>query len=180
MRNGAATSAANTAGSAAGAYGANAGGIGANLIPFATRQMTNPQGMSQRDIGAQITQGLAGTGGATAGLTGAATHMAGESRNPMGFSGALDAAAMSRDKGNAMVGEKVAANNADVKLKQQSDAGDMLGKLYGMSANAQTGEAGVQAKDIEASQQMPSWMTAGLDLSKDAAGVYAAKLRGSG
>jgi hypothetical protein len=150
--------AANTAGTAAGGYGATAGGIGANVIPFLTRQLTNPQGESQRDIGSQLTQSLAGTGGATAGLTGAAGKMSMDGRNPVGFSGALDVAAMQRDKGNAMAGEKVAANNAEVKLNQQSTAGADLSKLYGMSTQAQGEQAGVQAKDLQTANQLtPAW-----------------------
>ncbi len=150
--------AANTAGQAAAGYGSTAGSINANLTPFLTRQMDNPQGMSQRDVGAQVTAGLAGTGGATAGLTGAVGKMGADTRNPKGFSGALDAAAQQRDKGNAMVGEKIAANNADVKLNQQSTAAGDLSKLYGMNTAAQTGEAGVQAKDLDAANQItPGW-----------------------
>jgi hypothetical protein len=164
--------AANTAGSAAGSYGSTAGGIGANVIPFETRQLTNPTGLSQRDIGARITQGLAGTGGATAGLTGAAGKMGMDTRNPVGFSGALDAAAMQRDKGNAMVGEKIAGDNSEVKLNQQSQAASNLGKLYGMSSEAQTGEAGVQAKDLQTANEMPPWLTAALSLGKDATSVF--------
>ena len=106
----------NTANQNAAQYGSNAASIGANLTPFYTRQMTNPQGISQRDIGAQLTSSLAGTGGATSGLTGAAGKMSADTRNPMGFSGALDAAAQQRDKGAAQTGAKIAASNADTKL----------------------------------------------------------------
>lgn len=145
-----AANAASTAATTAGQYGAQAQGIGANLTPFLTRQMTNPQGMSQRDIGAQLTSTLAGTGGATAGLTGAASKMGADTRNPMGFSSALDAAAMQRDKGNAMAGEKIAANNADVKLEQQKQAASGLSGLYGMDVRGQTENAAQQAPDINA------------------------------
>ena len=166
--------AANTAGAAAGQYGATAGGIGANLVPFSTRQMTNPQGESQRDIGAQLTAGLAGAGGATAGLTGAAGKMGMTTRNPMGFSAALDQAAMQRDKAGAGVAEGVAAKNVGVKLNQQTDAASLLGKLYGTSAGAQTGEAGVQAKDLETANQLTPAMQAFLALGKDASSVAGA------
>jgi hypothetical protein len=142
--------------------------------------MTNPTGMSQRDIGAQITQGLAGTGGATAGLTGAAGKMGMDTRNPMGFSGALDAAARSADKGNAMVGEKIAANNADVKLNQQNTASGDLSRLYGMAANAQTGEGEVQAKDLQTANQMPPWLSGILSIGQDATRLAAAKMNGGG
>jgi hypothetical protein len=138
------------AGQTAGNYGAQAGGIAANLVPQLTRQMQNPQGMSQRDIGAQLTMGLAGAGGATSGLTGAADKMGEVTRNPMGFSAALDAAARARDKAAAGVGEGVAARNADVKLNQQSDAERGLTGLYGIDANSQLGAQRNQAADIDA------------------------------
>ncbi len=149
-----AKAAANTAGAAAGGYGAQAGGIGANLVPFLTRQMNNPQGYSQRDVGAQLTASLAGAGGATSGLTGAAGKMAADTRNPMGFSSALDAAAMQRDKAAAGTGERIAANNADVKLKQQQQAQQGLSGLYGMDVRGQSDLSGVQAKDLETANQL--------------------------
>ena len=146
----AARQAASTAATTAGTYGAQAGGIGANLVPQLTRQMQNPQGYSQRDVGAQLTNALAGAGGATSGLTGAAGKMAVDTRNPMGFSSALDAAAMQRDKAAAGAGERVAANNADVKLKQQQEAEQGLGNLYGVNTRAQIESQGQVAPDINA------------------------------
>ena len=145
-----ASNAAGTAATTAGGYGSQAGGIAANLVPFETRQMTNPTGESQRDIGAQLTAGLAGTGGATAGLTGAAGKMGMTTRNPMGFSSALDAAAMQRDKAAAGVGERVAANNVGVKLNQQKDAASTLGGLYGTDVKAQLESQGQVAPDVNA------------------------------
>lgn len=150
----AAANAANTAATTAGTYGGLAGGIGANVVPFLTRQMTNPQGYSQRDIGAQLTNALAGAGGATSALTGAAGKMAVNTRNPMGFSAALDAAARQRDKAAAGAGENIAARNADVKLKQQQEAVQGLSGLYGMDVRAQLESQGQVAPDIN------SWMNA--------------------
>ena len=106
--------------------------------------------MSQQDIGAQLTNGLAGAGGATAGLTGAAGKMAATTRNPMGFSSALDSAARSRDMAAAKTSEGVAANNADVKLKQQQDAASGLSGLYGMSSKAGIESQGQVAPDVNA------------------------------
>ena len=170
--------AANTAGQAAAGYGSTAGGINANLTPFLTRQMDNPQGMSQRDVGAQVTAGLAGTGGATAGLTGAAGKMGADTRNPMGFSGALDAAAQQRDKGDAMVGEKIAAGNADTKLQQQSQAASGLGRLYGMNTEAQDRASGQIAPDINAAANanktgwVQNGLLAGMQTGVDLSQIY--------
>ena len=163
-----------TAATTAGNYGAQAGGIGASLVPQLTRQMDNPQGYSQRDVGAQLTAGLAGAGGATAGLTGAAQKMGADTRNPMGFSSALDAAAMQRDKAAAGVGERVASNNADVKLKQQQEAEQGLSGLYGMDTRAQTENAGQVAPDINAQVNAgkSGWLQNGEGMLDTAGGIF--------
>jgi len=148
-----ASGAATTAGQTAAGYGANASTIGSQLVPFATRQLNNPSGMSQADIGAQLTAALAGAGGATSGLTGAAGKMGMTTRNPMGFGSALDAAARSRDKAAAGVSEGVAAKNADVKLDQQSNAAKILGGLYGTDVSGQLGAQRNQTADINAEVQ---------------------------
>jgi hypothetical protein len=145
-----ASQAQSAAGTAAGNYGAQAGTIGAQLLPFETRQLTNPQGMSQRDIGSQLTAGLAGSGGATSGLTGAAGAEGMRTRNPMGFSAALDSAARSQDKAAAGVSEGVAANNANVKLGQQDTAQKTLAGLYGTDVSGQLGAQRNQTGDIDA------------------------------
>ena len=164
--------AANTAGTTAGQYGATASGIAANLVPALTRQMNNPQGFSQRDTTAQLAAAQAGTGGATAGLTGAADKNGAVTRNPMGFSAALDAAARQRDKGNAMAGEKVAANNANVKIGQQQDAQKGLEGLYGTAGKLQTESASNQTADIlaqlKAKQQ--GWIQNWDEINKDIGG----------
>lgn len=172
----AASQAANVAGTTAGQYGAQAGSIGANLVPTLTRQMTNPQGYSQRDIGAQLTNALAGAGGATSGLSGAAGKMAGTTRNPMGFSSALDSAARSRDKAAAQTSEGVAAKNADVKLQQQQQAESGLAGLYGTDVNAQIGAQRNQTADINAETEAgkSGWLqniTSGLGTLSGAAGT---------
>ncbi len=147
---GQAQSAATTAADTGAGYGATASGIGANLIPYESRQLTNPSGYSQQDIGAMLSAGLAGAGGATAGLTGAADKMGMTTRNPVGFSGALDSAARARDKAAASTSEGVAANNAGVKLNQQSQAGDLLSKLYGTNVQAQNEATGQVSQDVNA------------------------------
>ena len=143
-----ATNAATTAGGSAATAGSTAGGIGANLIPYETQQMLHPTGFSQRDIGARLTSAMAGTGGATAGLTGAAGKMGTTTRNPMGFSSALDSVARSRAKGVAGESADTAAENAKVKLGQQSDAAKGLSGLYGTNLEAQSKFDTNQTDDI--------------------------------
>lgn len=145
-----AKNAATTAGNTASGYNSQASTIGSQLIPFESRQLQNPSGMSQQDIGAQLAASAAGAGGATSGITGAASKMGAATRNPMGFSAALDSAARQRTAAEAKGSEQIAANNAGVKLNQQQEAGSMLGNLYGMSSKAGAENAGIQTGDINA------------------------------
>jgi hypothetical protein len=145
-----ANNAATTAGNTAAGYGAGASTISSNLVPFETRQLTNPSGYSQQDIGSMLTKGLAGAGGATAGLAGAASKNAATARNPMGFSAALDAAARSRDKAAASTSEGIAADNAGVKMNQQQQAGDILGKMYSTDVSGQNSASSQIAPDVNA------------------------------
>lgn len=142
--------AATTAGNTAAGYGANANSIGSQLVPYLSRQLQNPSGLSQQDIGAQLTAGLAGSGGSNSGLAGAASKMGATTRNPMGFSAALDAAAQQRDKAAAGTSEGIAAKNANVKLQQQADASKGLSGLYGMDTQAQSDAMRNQTGDINA------------------------------
>lgn len=144
----AAGNAATTAANTSSGFGSSASTIGSQLVPYMQRQLTNPSGYSQQDIGAQLTNALAGAGGATAGLAGAASKNAATSRNPMGFSAALDAASRNRDKAAASSAEGIAANNANVKLGQQSDAAKALQGLYGTDVSAQNAAAGQVSDDI--------------------------------
>ena len=97
-----------------------------------------------------LSSGLAGAGGATAGLTGAAGKMGMTERNPMGFSAALDSAARSRDKAAASTSEGITAKNAGVKMEQQSQAGDLLSKLYGTNVQGQNDATRQIAPDVNA------------------------------
>jgi hypothetical protein len=145
----AASNAATTAGNNAAGYNSTASTISSNLTPYLTRQLTNPQGMSQRDVQNIITQKMAGAGGSTAGLYGAASAQAGRTNNPMGFSAALDASARAAQKGVASTGSDVASQNAQTKLSQQSQAASGLGSLYGSASGAGAQWGNVQAKDLE-------------------------------
>jgi hypothetical protein len=100
--------------------------------------------------------------------------MAAGTRNPMGFSSALDQAAMQRDKGTAQTGEKVAAENAQVKLGQQQQGAQGLDKLYGMDVGAQTANESQVSQDIlarmKASQNgwIQNWGAVADDVTKSA------------
>jgi hypothetical protein len=149
-----ANNAANAASSTASGLGAGASNISSALIPQLTRQLTNPAGYSQQDIGSMLSSGLAGSGGATAGLTGAAGKMGMTERNPNGFSAALDSAARTAGKTNAGISEGISANNAGVQQQQQSQAGSLLSSLYGTDVSGQNAAAGQVAKDAQIGNSM--------------------------
>lgn len=180
----AAQNAAATAGNTAAGYNSTASGIGGSLIPFESRQLQNPSGMSQQDIGAQLAASAAGAGGATSGLTGAAGKMAATTRNPMGFSSALDSAARQRTAAEAKGSEQIAANNANVKLDQQNQAAGALGNLYGMSSKAGVENADAQTGDINAqvNASKTGWLQnaeGGLDTLSGGVNSYANLLKAS-
>lgn len=174
--------AATTAGNTAAGYNSTASGIGGSLIPFESRQLQNPSGMSQQDIGSQLAASAAGAGGATSGLQGAASKMGATTRNPMGFSSALDSAARQRTAAEAKGSEQIQANSADVKLNQQQQAGSALGNLYGMSSKAGAENSGQQASDINAQVNAGNsgWLQQGMGVLNSLNGAAGTALGGFG
>src|ERR1700753_3343429 len=177
---GQAQQAATTAANTASVYGASAGNIGSALVPKLMQQMNNPSGYSQQDIGAQLTNALAGAGGANAALAGTAAKTAATMRDPMGFSAALGDAARSRDKAAASASEGIAAKNADVKLQQQQSAAAQLSGLYGTDVGAQNDQSGQVSRDVDAevSANNSGWLQNALNVMNtiSGAGMSAAKL----
>ncbi len=131
-------------------YGSNAAQIGSAVTPTLIRNMNNPMGMSQKDVGAIQTNALAGAAGAGSGLAGTAGKFGMATRNPMGFSSALDASARAGAKGAAGVASGTAAENAKVKLGQQQDAEKELGSLYGTNVDAQMKAQGLDVDAVNA------------------------------
>ena len=146
--------AAQQAGSTAQGYGAQAAGVSSNLLPFLTRELTNPQGFSQQQMGAQLGAAEAGAGGATSGLTTEANLASARNRNSGGFSGALDQAARTQGKTVAGASEGIAANNANLQQQQQQDAASGLANQKSMDQNAQLKAMGIQPQDLEAQSQL--------------------------
>jgi hypothetical protein len=145
-----ASTAATTSQNTSNGLGAQGSTISSSLVPFESRQLQNPAGYSQQDVSSMLTAGLAGAGGATAGLAGAASQNAATSRNPNGFSAALDAASMNRAKAAASTSEGIAANNANVKLQQQQQAAGTLAGMYGTDVSGQNAASGQIAADSQA------------------------------
>jgi hypothetical protein len=163
---------ANTATATGSGYNSVAQGIGNNLVTNLTRQMNNPQGFSQRDQTAQLNNAVAGAGGATSGLTGAASKEGAVTRNPMGFASALDAAARSRDKAAAGAGERVASNNATLKAKQMEDAQRGLGEMYGTAGKLGSENTGQANTDLltRLKANTQGWQQNWQQLNKDIGG----------
>lgn len=145
-----ALNAANTAGSVGAGYGANAATASSALMPFLTRELSNPQGYTQQQTGAMLDAAEGGAGGATAGLTTEANLASARARNSGGFSGALDEAARQKDKALAGTSEGIAANNANLQQQQQQSAAKGLAGEQGMDQNAQLRAMGLIPKDVNA------------------------------
>lgn len=128
--------------------GNNAASSYATLNPFLQNELRNPQGYSQQDLTSQLSAAEAGTGGATAGITGQANLQAARTRNASGFGSALDAAARSRQQAMAGQSEGIAANNADLKQKQEQSAASGLQGLFGTNLSAQNADLNNQNNAI--------------------------------
>jgi hypothetical protein len=150
LQTGQATNTYNTATNNAATYGGDASQIGGTLTPFLTQRLLNPTGYSQGDMGAMLANAFGSAGGATSGITGQANLQAGRSRNDAGFSTALDDAARQRTAAAAGTSEGIAANNAGVKLDQQSQAAKMLQGLYGTDVGAQNASLNTANNSIQA------------------------------
>lgn len=137
--------------------GSNAAGNYAAVNPYLTNELKNPEGYSQQDLTSQLSAAEGGAGGTTSALTGAAALMGARTRNASGFGSALDAAAQSRQKALAGTSEGIAANNADLKQKQQQTAASGLAAMYGTNLGAQSTDLSNQDKaigtELQAGQQ---------------------------
>ena len=171
--------AANQAGSVGAGYGSGAATASSQLMPFLTRELNNPQGFTQQQLGAQEGAAEAGAGGATAGLTTEANLASARNRNSGGFSGALDQAARTQGKTLAGAGEGIAANNANLQQQQQQDAAKGLAGEQGMDQDAQLKAMGLIPQDLNAQSSLnktSGWANQLGGLLGDAGGV--AKLAG--
>jgi hypothetical protein len=140
---------------------AQAQGTYSNLNPFLENELKNPQGYSQQALTSMLGAGMAGTGGATSGVTGQAALEQARTRNSSGFSGALDAAQRERGQQNASASEGVAANNAQLQQQQQQSAAGAL-KALGQQNDAIN-------TDLAAGRQ--GWLQNGLAIADTAAKV---------
>ena len=155
-----ATNLQNTDSSNAATLGGEAQGTYGALNPFLNRELNGPQGYSQADLTSQLSAAEAGAGGATSGLYGSAALQAARTRNASGFGSALDAAARSRQQAVAGQSEGIAANNADLKQKQQQSAASGLSSLYGANTDAMMKALGLQDQAIgtEAQAGTTGWL----------------------
>jgi hypothetical protein len=179
-----ASQAAKTAGNVAAGYGGDASSIAGNLVPFLTQQMEHPQGYSQQDLGAMLTNAMGSAGGATAGLTGQAQLQAARTRNTSGFASALDEAARQRGKALSSTSAGIATQNADLKQRQQQQAANELQGLYGVDTGAQLKGMDIQNQDINSEIQAgkSGWLQNTLDIlnTLSGAGNSAAKMKMAG
>lgn len=155
-----ASNAANTASSTGANYGAQAAGVNSQLLPFLTRELNNPQGYTQGQNTAMLGAAEAGAGGSTAGLNTEANLAQARNRNSGGFSGALDNAAMQKDKALAHTSEGIAANSANLAQEHQQSAAQGLAGIQGLDTNAQLKSMGLIPEDVnaEANANKTGWL----------------------
>lgn len=153
-------------------YGSSAHDIGSTLVPYETKQLTNPTGINPTDRNNMLVAGEQGAGGANAGITGQANLTAARTRNSGALSGVLDEAARAKTRTLSNNALGVENENTKVKLGQQSDAAHALGGIYGTDVNAQLKAQGLVPEDIKA--EGPSTFESILGGVNSAAGLIGA------
>jgi hypothetical protein len=151
-----------------------------NLNPFLQNELRSPQGYSQQALTSMLGSSMAGTGGATSGVTGQAALQDARTRNASGFSGALDAAQRMRGQQNAQASEKIAGDNATLQNTQQQSAAGALQGLYGTNSDAALKALGLSQQtipdELKAGQQARSNTMNGIQSAISVAGQIAGML----
>ena len=184
----AAQSADKTNAATAGQLGANLG-AGAStehstLSPFYANEMKAEHSLDPNQTGELLTAAEAGSGGATGALTGQAQLEAARTRNPSGFTKALDEA--SRDQGKTLAGTSEGVAAEDImgaqKLRQEGAAGeqglygeDLKGQLAAMGQQTNAENASVEAGKSGWLQNMDQTISA-LGSAATGAGAMGAKI----
>lgn len=129
--------------------GSTANQIGSVLIPGLERQAQNPTGFTPQQKNRQLVAGAESVGGTGAGTAGAAELEKMRTRNPAGFSAALDEAA--RQRGRQTSTNALGVENADTMLAQekQRQAQQQLQGLYGTDTSNQLKAMGLSNEDLQ-------------------------------
>jgi hypothetical protein len=139
---------ASTANTTGAGFGSTASQIGSTLIPGLEREATNPTGFTPLQKNRMLVAGAEATGGANAAAGGQAALEKLRTRNPSGFSAALDEAA--RIKNRAGSANALSVENADAQLAQQKQAQAQraLQGIYGTDTENQLRAMGLANEDL--------------------------------
>lgn len=129
-------------------YGSTAGGIGATLVPGMTQQYTNPQGLGQVGLNAELGAAEQAGGGATGAVQGEAGLNAMRTRNTGALSSVLDQAARRGGQNLSQSALGIQAQNEQLKQKQREEAAQGLQGLYGTDVGAQLKSMGIADEDL--------------------------------
>ncbi|MDR5729446.1 MAG: hypothetical protein RB191_18690 [Terriglobia bacterium] len=138
----------NNAASTAAGYGSSASSISSTLLPFLTRELNTPGGISQQDQTAMLSASQGGAGGLASGLQTGMNQKAAATGNESGFGSSADEIARQREKAAAGGSESIAGQNAMTKLNQQQEGARGLQGLYGTDVGAQLNSLGLQNQAI--------------------------------
>ncbi len=156
----AAKAAAGTTGATAANLGNVAAGESAAITPtLESRAQGQGTGYSPTDLNAMKVGAAQAAGGATASANEAANLRAARSGNTASLATSQDENARNRARVLADTNLKIQSANAGLKSTQQENALRQLASMYGENIGQQTGEMGVQAKDIGEMATAPAWLT---------------------
>jgi hypothetical protein len=141
---------ATTAGNLGSQLGSSAQGEQATIDPFYKKEMMTEHAFDPTQTNELLTAAEAGTGGATGALKGEAELQAARTRNPSGFTKALDEVSRNQDKAAAASSEGIAAQDVmGAKQEQQAGAAGEAG-LFGENIKGQLGAMGAQTSAEQA------------------------------
>lgn len=144
----AAKGARDTARDTAATLGSEATGEHSQLQPFFAQEMNAKHGFDPTQTNELLTAALAGSGGAAGSLKGEAELEAARTRNPSGFTKALDEAAREKMKAAAGASEGIAAQDVmGAKALNQAGASGMTG-LFSHDLSGQLGAMGAENSAI--------------------------------
>lgn len=134
-------------------YGSSAQQIGSSLIPGLERQAQGGQGLTPQQKNAALVSGAEAAGGTAGAAGGSAALEKMRTRNPAGFSAALDEVA--REKGRQMSRNALNVENLDTNVanQKQREAQQLLSGLYGTDVSGQLKAMGLANEDLNTALQ---------------------------
>jgi hypothetical protein len=155
----------------------NAGNLYGTLAPELQNQSVNPQGYAPSTLAAMNTANMQTAGGTGAGAAGQGKLYEMRTRNAGAAGNAIAAGAQNAGQQLGRNALQVQTQNANLKEKQQSQAQNELGSLYGTELGAAGSQLGLSNQALGSTEYNP-WLSTLNQLLQSGSQVGAAALTG--